>query len=197
MATQKPLGDLPMIILTIASRRKDGLIHPLPAAAGKDKLAIGRAIASLCERELVVEVPVENGRQCWRKSKTSMTGHKVTEAGQDIAAKDVAGSDEPITTNAIKVPSEAGTAKGPIAEADEQPKVELRSTKIDAVIALLQREGGATLDELVAATGWLTHTTRAALTGLRKKGHTLQSEKVDGARRYRITASRNQTGGAR
>lgn len=31
--------------------------------------------------------------------------------------------------------------------------------------------GGASLDELAGATGWLPHTTRAALTGLRKKGH--------------------------
>jgi hypothetical protein len=36
------------------------------------------------------------------------------------------------------------------------------------VIALLQQEQGATLAELIATTGWLPHTTRAALTGLRK-----------------------------
>ncbi len=41
--------------------------------------------------------------------------------------------------------------------------------KIAQVIALLEGPGGATLAELVAATGWLPHTTRAALTGLRKR----------------------------
>jgi site-specific DNA recombinase len=36
---------------------------------------------------------------------------------------------------------------------------------------LLQRDCGATLEELIAATDWLPHTTRAALTGLRKRGY--------------------------
>ena len=35
---------------------------------------------------------------------------------------------------------------------------------------LLRREGGATIDQLADAMGWLPHTTRAALTGLRKRG---------------------------
>ena len=47
-------------------------------------------------------------------------------------------------------------------------------TKIAQVIELLQRGDGATLAELVAATGWLPHTTRAALTGLRKRGYAVR-----------------------
>lgn len=59
-------------------------------------------------------------------------------------------------------------------------------TKRDTVLALLARPNGASLDEMVAATGWLPHTTRAMLTGLRKKGHALASEKIDGVRRYHV-----------
>ena len=66
---------------------------------------------------------------------------------------------------------------------------EPRVSKSDLVIGLLQRTGGATLDEMVAATGWLPHTTRAALTGLKKKGHQVTSDKTDGVRRYRIESS--------
>ena len=62
-------------------------------------------------------------------------------------------------------------------------------TKIDKVIKLLKRKDGATLDQMVKATGWQPHTTRAAMTGLRKKGHTIDREAVDGTSRYRITAS--------
>jgi len=55
------------------------------------------------------------------------------------------------------------------------------------VIALLSREHGATLDDLIAVTGWLPHTTRAALTGLRQKGHVLaKSKNADGRTVYRI-----------
>ena len=66
---------------------------------------------------------------------------------------------------------------------------EPRINKSDLVIRLLRRTGDAKLDEMVAATDWLPHTTRAALTGLKKKGHRLTSEKADGMRRYRIESS--------
>ena len=51
---------------------------------------------------------------------------------------------------------------------------------------MLQRKAGATLAQLAEATGWLPHTTRAALTGLRKKGHVITASKVDGISLYRI-----------
>ena len=51
--------------------------------------------------------------------------------------------------------------------------------------------GGATLDEIVAATGWLSHTARGAMSGALKKklGLTITSEKVDG--RGRVYAIRD------
>ena len=64
-----------------------------------------------------------------------------------------------------------------------------RETKIGKVIALLERKEGATLDEMVAATGWLPHTTRAALTGLKKKGHTIKRDKRGDMTCYRIMKS--------
>ena len=64
-----------------------------------------------------------------------------------------------------------------------------RTTKIDKVIALLKRPQGATLDEMVKATGWLPHTTRAALTGLKKKGHAIERDKRDEVTCYRMTKS--------
>lgn len=63
-----------------------------------------------------------------------------------------------------------------------------RATKINTVLAMLRRPEGATLEQLVAATGWLPHTTRAAMTGLRTKGHVIISDKpVGGVRTYRVT----------
>ena len=60
-------------------------------------------------------------------------------------------------------------------------------SKRDQLIALLKTDGGTTLDEMVAATGWLPHTTRAAMTGLKKKGHTIERFKPqDGPSRYSI-----------
>lgn len=59
-------------------------------------------------------------------------------------------------------------------------------TKAARVLDLLHRPGGVSLDELVTATGWLPHTTRAALTGLRRKGHAIARDKVEGVTRYAI-----------
>ncbi len=64
-------------------------------------------------------------------------------------------------------------------------------SKIAAVIGMLSRAEGATIDEVVTATGWLPHTTRAALTGLRKRGYALTSDRTDRTRGsiYRIAAA--------
>lgn len=66
---------------------------------------------------------------------------------------------------------------------------EPRQTKSALVLSLLQRDEGATLAELVDATGWQPHTTRAALTELRKKGHVIEKTKRDDATCYRIIAA--------
>ena len=60
------------------------------------------------------------------------------------------------------------------------------TSKIAQVIALLERGQGASLDEMIAATGWLPHTTRAALTGLRKKDYQIARTSVDNVTRYTI-----------
>lgn len=64
-----------------------------------------------------------------------------------------------------------------------------RQTKQAQVVDLLGRSEGASIADIVAATGWQPHTSRAALTGLRKKGHSIAAEKADGVTRYRIVAA--------
>lgn len=77
------------------------------------------------------------------------------------------------------------TGKNQIAEAvqfaDPQP-----TSKIDQVIALLRNDDGATIDKLREVTGWQAHSVRAALTGLKKKGHPIERLKHDKISHYRI-----------
>ena len=82
------------------------------------------------------------------------------------------------------VAADTGSASGP----DPAAPVEKRITKPNLVVALLHQDGGASMADLVAATNWLPHTARAALTGLRKKGHTIIRNKVDGVTRYAISS---------
>jgi hypothetical protein len=63
-------------------------------------------------------------------------------------------------------------------------------SKQDQLAAPLIRDQGATLNQMIEATGWLPHTTRAALTGLRKKGYAIDSDKLEGVRTYRAVAPR-------
>ena len=71
--------------------------------------------------------------------------------------------------------------------AEVEPKPAQPSSKSSSVLGMLQRAEGATITQLVAATGWLPHTTRAALTGLKKKGHQVTSAKTEGEERvYRV-----------
>ena len=60
------------------------------------------------------------------------------------------------------------------------------ASKIAQVVNMLERPGGAPLAELASHTGWLPHTTRAALTGLRKKGNVIVKESRDGMTVYII-----------
>ena len=63
-----------------------------------------------------------------------------------------------------------------------------KPTKTAAVIRLLHRSSGATIAQLQKATGWQPHSVRAALTGLRKKGHDVKRDKnAKGVSVYRIT----------
>jgi hypothetical protein len=70
--------------------------------------------------------------------------------------------------------------------------LEKRVTKQSLVLDLLQRDGGASLAEIVEATGWLPHTARAALTGLRKKGHAIERTSIAGESRYQIAVAAAQ-----
>lgn len=63
------------------------------------------------------------------------------------------------------------------------------TTKNQQVIDLLAREGGVTLDEMSTLASWQPHPTRSFITGLKKKGHVIESDKIDGVRRYRIVSS--------
>ena len=73
-------------------------------------------------------------------------------------------------------------------QADVKPAV-ARVSKQSLIKDLLAREEGGTLDEMIAVTGWLPHTTRAALTGRRKQGFLIDKNRVEGVTRYRNMAS--------
>jgi hypothetical protein len=81
--------------------------------------------------------------------------------------------------------------KGAPKAAKTAPAPPTKTTKQDQVLALLRRQDGASIDEIVAATDWQPHSARGFLSGAVKKrlGIDVISEKGgDGVRRYYVAA---------
>lgn len=75
------------------------------------------------------------------------------------------------------------------ADAASAPEVARTGTKKALIVTMLGQADGATVEELMSATGWLPHTTRAALSRLRSAGQRLAKRaREDGSTAYRILA---------
>lgn len=110
------------------------------------------------------------------------------EGSKLAAVVDLLRHEDGATIDQLADPSPAGAIQSP-SPSRSPPR---SGTKLAQVTKLLQRDDGATIDELIATTGWLAHTTRAALTGLRKRGYAVtidRSHKERGSI-YRINADR-------
>lgn len=167
------LTDIQLILLTTAAARYTGSLLPPPSTLGDGQSRIHKAVAALIRRSLAQEIDAAPGVDIWRTEGDRMIGVVITDAGRlAIGIETTAASSD--------------VAEGPIDKAHAQPEatteppspsVATARTKTGLVLQMLNRECGATPDELIAATSWLRHTTRAALTGLRKKGHGIDRRK--------------------
>lgn len=175
MTNNPKLNDLQLVLLSTAAQRDDGGVFPVAESIAKEQDRIGKAVQSLLKRSLLEEGPTKDRRRAWRNHEHLPIAVFITAAGRSLI-------DQP------------GGAAEPAADKPSVRKAEKHSTdatrrasKSQHVLELLRRPEGATLKELVTATDWLPHTTRAALTGLRKKGHVIEKTKRDDATCYRIT----------
>ncbi len=168
------LTDTQMSVLASACERPDG-VATRPAALNRS--AAAKVAAKLIEQALVQEVPAKRDAPVWRKDeegrgfslKILKAGRALVKAAAKQAEQKLAPSEAAspaIAAPAAKVATRNVGVTTPIAE-PAQPKAGSKRTMI---LALMQRQQGATMGDLIGATGWLPHTTRAALTGLRKSG---------------------------
>lgn len=162
--------DLQSLLLTHAAADKEGALTPLPTRSAVEPARMMTAITQLLRRGLLEEREVEAPDSAHREDGDVRYGAFITVAG--LAAIGV--ESEPAA-------DETGEGAAPVS-APSAP------TKAALVLDLLRHEQGATLAELIAATGWLPHTTRAALTGLRRKGHSVERFKREDTTCYRIAA---------
>ena len=86
-------------------------------------------------------------------------------------------------------PKPAKAAKGKRSKAAAKPTTARDGSKKAEVIGLLRRKGGATLTQIMKATGWQAHSVRGFISGAlgKKMGLTVESAKrEDGERVYKL-----------
>ena len=201
------LTDTQLVLLGAAAQRKDRCLVAPPTLRG----ATAQKVASkLISAGFVKEVKAKASDSIWRRDEESGASYalKLTVAGakaiavDDAAGPDDAGEESDALANrdqaAIVSKLDAkdvrpAEAMGPGPAGPSAPR---GGSKLARVIGLLERDHGATIKELIAATGWLAHTTRAALTGLRKRGYAVAIDRSDDKRGsfYRITAGETGLG---
>jgi hypothetical protein len=160
------------LILSAAAQRADNLAMPLPK--GLHGAAAKKVVTMMIERGWLEEVDanVRKGEPLWRETGDGHgTTLVVTSAG--LLAIGV----EPVVVKTM-----AAICTHATQSLASKPPTPRAGTKQAILIEMLQRPEGATIAEIVAATGWQAHTARGAMSGaLRKKlGLVVTSEKEEG-----------------
>ena len=177
-----------MTLLLAACAREDGL------AVRPDTLRLSGAaklVAKLLKEGLVRELRAKGDMPVWREDDDGKSfSLKILKAGR-TAVQAIAPQETENNGPAAGGNEEAGRASAATVEQPTQVTntiVAKPGSKRALLLALLSREGGATIAVMIEATGWLPHTTRSALSGLRKSGLAIERARNDrgGAPVYRI-----------
>ena len=195
------LTDTQLVLLGAAAQRKDLCLVAPPTLKGATAQKVASKLISV---GFVKEVKAKASNPIWRRDEESGASYalKLTADGvKAIAVDDAAEPEdagEECDTLAKRDPaaiiSKLDAKDARPAEAMEPGPIRLSAprggSKLACLVALLERDHGATIEELIVATGWLAHTTRAALTGLRKRGYAVAIDRSDDKRGsfYRIPA---------
>ncbi len=184
MAATK-LTDTQLVILRTASKAEAPLGTEAFANLKAKGAALTGAIDRLIERGLLKETRVKVSAPVWRKDETGRAKALAITADGLAALGVEDGAGEAQTPR-----SESGHKAGAARNDADDMSAPRSGTKQARLVELLDGDHGASLTDLTAALGWLPHTVRAALTGLRKRGYQIERGVEDGASRYRIVAKR-------
>jgi hypothetical protein len=180
ISTSTRLTDTQLIVFSHAAQREDGAVT-LPE--GMTEKAAQKLAAMLVERGLVQEIRAKPGMPVWRRSEKGRSQALIiTKLGRTaIKIEDDRESED------TELSAQASASTDKAASGQSERSAPRQGSKLSIVIDLLSRKKGAGMEELIAATGWLPHTTRAALTGLRRRGYTIERERSEkGGSVYRI-----------
>ncbi len=179
------LTDTQLVILSTASKAEAPLGTEALANLKAKGAALTGVIDRLIERGLLKETRVKVSEPVWRKDETGRAKALVITADGLAALGIEDGPGEAETPQ-----SESADKAGPDRNDADAMATPRAGTKQARLVDLLNGDYGASITDLTEALGWLPHTVRAALTGLRKRGYKIERRVEDGASRYRIIAKR-------
>jgi DNA-binding MarR family transcriptional regulator len=185
------LTDTQLVLMSAAAQREDRCLILPEKLTGS---VVAKLAAKLAEAGLVRKIKARPGMPIWRRDDDQRCfALKLTPIGLNAIALDddpAVGASEERSREGEGAPEQIGSRHAVGASPDVRSTAPRVGSKLALVIELLQRDGGATIGDLTEATGWLPHTTRAAITGLRKRGYSVMREKrEDGASGYRISTA--------
>ncbi len=181
------LTDTQLVILSTAAERDGGAVLPLPKSLKTGKAAATRTVKSLINRGLISEQPAARDDEVWREAEDGGRLKLVlTDAGLAAIGVDTdEGTEAPLAT-ATAQPKKHKTrtrrsVTGRQTKTEAAPACVRPGTKQALLIDLLRRKDGATIGEIVDATGWQPHSVRGAISGTLKKklGLTVERAVVD------------------
>ena len=182
------LSDTQLVILSAAAQREDRNVLPLPGSLRGG--AAAKVVGALLSRGLIAETVTESQTKAdaalnriWRNDEDGdAILLRITNAG--LAAIGIELEDaNPAPAGATDAPTEEPAPDTPTEpEATLKARTPRTGTKQAKLIEMLRADGGATIDEIVAETGWQPHTVRGAFAGTLKKklGLEVTSKKVQG-----------------
>ena len=156
------LSDTQAIILSAAAQREDRIALPLPESlrGGAAAKVVGAMLAKGFLQE--VDADMRRGEPVWRETGD---GHGTTLIATEAGLEAI--GIEPVVASAVASVRRAKPKAEPAPDDTDTAKpVAIRAgTKQAQIIAMLQRPEGATVAEMVEATGWLAHTVRGSISG--------------------------------
>ncbi len=190
------LTDTQLVILSAAAQRQDRAVLPLPKSLKIKGGAVTKTLEGLRKKGLLEEKPAARNAAAWREGEDGRRMMLViTDAGLQAIGVDAVEktSKQPRSTKTRVKKPRGGIVQKPITATPKGKKSQTAvrpGTKQALLINLLKRKKGTTIEAIVAATGWLPHTVRAALTRLRQQGFRIERVREDGVSRYRIAEDR-------
>lgn len=211
--TRSELTDTTLVILSAAAARRGGAVLPIPTSSKARGAALKAVLARLLRAGLIAERPAADGDELWRidedtgvrlalvvtRTALAAIGCADEPEPHDLPANDDVGAatDEEAPAQedggdaAVDRPVSGAATSDADATARRAAPSPRAGSKAATVVDLLQRDTGATVVELMAATGWQAHSVRGFLSGTvrAKLGRAVTSAKDEaGTRRYRVVA---------